>query len=238
MKKRLLVLLMTTTVAVLTACGDKKAETADTAAPSPVAESVATPESLSSEELSDGAEIANPFVPVEDDMEFSIQLGIDIDTSKMWDISDKYICNDSFAEVDFESSDMDGNLVKWTLRATTDEEAAESLHGLNYDLGETQTIEFKDMGISLNYNEVPDADVKLYTWTQDDTYYTLTVEGGDLSQMQVAEILDGVFAATGNDPTEVVDVTVTVDDEGLQGNEGAEAVEGGEVDLPEVDVED
>lgn len=144
--------------------------------------------------------IANPVVEVTQDGEFSTKLGIDIDTSKFDSDVTRNIIADKTAEVIMTKQDPDGKDVKVTLRATKDSSVADNMSQLLagiYDdnMSEPVTLELGYDSIdSLNMQSSDANGCEIYSFVNNDVYYTLTIDNG-LSQMTIGAILDNVAEA-------------------------------------------
>ena len=197
MKKRILTLLLISTMAFcLAACGSSKSstdESTDTTEAQPDAG-----EATDSTDGSDGDDqivgMANPMVAVESADEFKDQLGITIDTSVFTcDVVDMYIISDSIAEINMTIQNVEGEEVDLYLRATKDADMAESLHGI-YDEKMTDPYELEVDDITFTVQDAETEGKTIYSWNKDDIYYCFVVDDS-LSQMTIGELLDQVMAA-------------------------------------------
>lgn len=142
----------------------------------------------------------NPIVLVNDDEEFSEQLGIAIDKTKLPAAPEMSIIAGKMAQCDFCLTNVENVEVTCSLRATKDGEMAENMHGIyDEDMSEPVVIsqEFGDETIDYTCLYANTEGYTIYTWTSSDgVHYSLTFDG-EMSQMQIGAVLDAVMIATG-----------------------------------------
>ena len=146
----------------------------------------------------------NPMVEISDGAEFEKQLGIHIDVSQLpGELSDMYIIGKNLADVRFSVPDLDDQPVSCCLRATKDDSVkdnpATALAGWYYDFDAPVTIDYDKFSIDTYSYRDKVENVTIYSWNYDGIYCTLTIQG-ELSQMQISEILDGCMAALNMSP--------------------------------------
>lgn len=159
------------------------------------------------------AGMPNPIVEIYDDDAFEDRLNIEFDADEMYtrDLRMSIIA-DSIGQVDFSFENVNGDPVECTLRFTRDKEIGESVVAFSgiHDSNMSEPVVKKDMEfagddaddpvIRIDVTEVHanTENCDIITWKYRDVYYCLTVKG-EYSQMQMAEVFDGIIAATIDD---------------------------------------
>ena len=189
MKKNIMFAVLAVATISMAACGKKDSSSTDIPSPAGQEEVIGMP---------------NPMVEISDDAEFEKQLGINIDVSPIpGEFSSMYIIGKNLADVRFSVPDLDDQPVSCCLRATKDESVKENpataLAGMYYDFDTPVTIDYDKFSINTYSYRDKVENVTIYSWNYDGTYCALTIQG-ELSQMQISEILDGCMAALNMSP--------------------------------------
>jgi len=139
----------------------------------------------------------NPMVEITDSAQFNEQLGIPIDPGMLFSEAKMFITFGEFAECQFSFNNIMGDEVKCILRATKNPEVGEHFSGIYEKLTKVNDISYDGkngvLKIQLESNEA--GDISVYSWQADDTWYSFVIKGKP-SQMEVAEVMDSVMAAT------------------------------------------
>lgn len=228
MKKRLIMLFATGIVsAALVGCTGSTAS--ESKVSSATSDGISVEESLAEDEMAVG--MANPMAEINDDGEFASQLGISIDTTFLPEENrQKFIIGKTLADIRFEVTNVDGEIVKCQLRATKDMESAKNPYELiagvyATDYSDETVIDYgADEGnISIKSVESQTDKCHISFWMFNDTAYTFSVFG-TTSQMQMGALYDSVMLAIGADVASLDEVSVV---EPLPNEIDVNSIEGG-----------
>lgn len=150
------------------------------------------------------AGMANPMVEVLNDSDYSDKLGISIDTSCInGEEIKRFVIGDTLADVRFNVTNGDGEIVECMLRATKDEKSAQNPYELiagiyANDLSEEESFEYSsDEGdIELFSVDSKSDNCHITRWDFNDTHYVFVVYG-TTSKTQLSALYDSLMLATG-----------------------------------------
>ncbi|NLG04113.1 MAG: hypothetical protein GX567_09845 [Clostridia bacterium] len=142
-------------------------------------------------------ELPNPMVQITDAKEFEHILGIPIDPQYLVGDVTMYIINNTIAELNYEVSDIEGNMITCTLRAVKSENITSDLSGVYDEMTETTAQYSADDTITVTHKTPKTEPYEIYEFEYNENTYCFMYTEGNMSTMLFGELFDGVFYAIG-----------------------------------------
>jgi len=201
MKKKLMVILAVLSAGsiILAGCGKGMTVTVN------IKDNSQNQEDFASEDDVSGglAGMDNPISVIADDADYENVLGFSWDTSFLPGTVVKSIISGSIGQAEYEVKNVNDDSVRVTLRGSKDdslmENPVELLAGMYFDDIETVNaveIDGNDGEITVNRMRSDSQNIEIALFDYDKVHYSVTTEG-ELSQMELSEIIDNVMAVIG-----------------------------------------